>query len=483
MRPFYPRTSGLGLALAVALMLSPAAHASNLVIHGPASTTGARARAAQQRAQLLAGAPATEALHVSQVPAPSATPVWLVGGESSQRCTAAPRTVDQVEDALDQAIEALDALDDATAQGHFDTAHAGFICLDELVDTPTVWRYHFHRGVLDFNKGDRDAAQHHFVQAVLADPAARWDDAYNPDAHQVFLAAREQVLMTGSTHLEIHDPEAAATEVRVDGAVASATGEAIPLIEGSHLLQYVSRAGDVETVEVVVSGERPAALLSRGGLDAAILAGEDATGLRAQGAAEALAALGEARGADRIHVAADSQPERLHTFDVAAGGFVPSPEPVGADRWRRRPGPRVGIAVGGGVLAQPVAQRASRGTFGALHVGVEVRLVRGLALDLAATLGLGSFVDQAAVMEGQTNVVPLLGFGARYAFGYGVVRPYAALRFALRPNEAIGTDVGAVAAGGVVVLPHGPLRVQIEVHGGWAGMPHVAATAGAGIAF
>ena len=468
--------------LSIALLASPSvATGADLVVHGPASPTDQRARAALHRARLLAGSTSAEALHVSQVPAPAASAVWLVGGVRSEMCTASPRSVEQVEATLTQAIESLDALDDVTSERLFGDARAGFICLQELVDTHTVWRYHFHRGVLAFNQSDGDAALMHFVHAVLADPDARWDTNYNPDGQQVFLSAREQVLMTGASRLEIHDPDAAAVEIRVDGAVVTAGGEQVALIEGPHLIQYITRAGDVVTVEVEVTENAPAALLSRGGLDAAILAGTEASGMAAVGAASALAALAQARGVERVIVAPDSQPERVFTF--VGQQFVEPPAPVGADRWRQRPGPHLGIAAGGGFLAQASPERGSVDTLAALHLGVEIRIVRGLSVDLAGTIGFASFKEQAVVLSDRTNVVPLLGFGLRYAFGYAVARPYIGARMLVRPNETRGTGIGGALAGGLVLLPHGPFRLQLEVHGGWSGFPHVALAVAAGLGF
>jgi len=470
------------VSLVVGLLMPPSTSwGADLVVHGPTAATAQRSRAALQRARLLAGSNAVEALHVSQVPAPFGTAVWIQGGVRSETCAASPRSVEEVEASLTQAIEALDALDDEAAERLFDDARAGFVCLEELVDTHTVWRYHFHRGVMAFNQSDSDAALRHFVHAVLADPDARWDTNYNPDGQQVFLSAREQVLMSGTSRLEIHDPNGAAVEIRLDGEVVTGGGVSVALTAGPHLIQYVTLGGDVVTAEVEVAEDAPAALLSRGGLDTAILAGPGAPGLAADGAAAALAALADSRGAQRVVVVPDGQPETVHTFE--GGRFVEPPAPVGADRWRRRPGPRLGIAAGGGFLAQPSPERGSGDTFGALHIGVEIRLVRGLAVDLAGTIGLASFDPQAEALAGQTNVVPLLGFGLRYAFGYAVVRPYVGVRGLVRPNQALSANAGVAAAGGFVVLPHGPLRFQLEVHGGWSGFPHVAMVACVGVGF
>ncbi len=459
------------------------AQAADLVVHGPASPSDARARAALVRARSFASSSATDAIHVSEVPAPSAAAVWVVGGVRSEACAGRGWTVAEVEAALTQAIDALDALDDDSARGHFDDARAGFVCLSELVDTATVWRYHFHRGVLAFNEGDADGAQRHFVDAVLADSESRWDTNYSPDAQQIFLAAREQVLMSGVSRLEVHDPDGAAVEIRVDGeAVEPGSGQR-SLTAGPHLVQYRTRSDTVHSVELEVSAEQPAALLGRGGLDRAILAGDSAPGISLQGAQEALAALAAARGVDRVIVAADTQPDRVHTFVAEQGAFVAPPPAAGADRWRLRPGPRLGLAVGGGLVAQRSDERGSRGTLGAIHLGVEIRLVAGLAVDLAATLGVAPFAAAATSLGDATNVVPLIGAGLRYAFGYRIVRPYIGARAVLRPNEQRPMQVGAAAAGGVVLLPHGPLRIQVELSGGWAGIPHVAATAAAGVAF
>jgi hypothetical protein len=470
------------LALLLALLCVPA-QAADLVVHGPASPSDARARAALARGRSFAGSTATDAIHVSEVPAPSAAAVWVVGGVRSDVCSGKSWSVAEVEAEVNQAIDALDGLDDETARGHFDDARAGFVCLSELVDTETVWLYHFHRGVLAFNEGDADGAQRHFVDAVLADPESRWDTNYSPDAQQIFLAAREHVLMSGVSRLEIHDPDGAAVEVRVDGETVESGSGQRALTAGPHLVQYRTRSDKVHSVELEVSAEQPAALLGRGGLDSAILAGVLAPGLSLQGAQEALAALAAARGVERVIVAADTQPDRVHTFVAETGAFVIPPPAVGADRWRLRPGPRVGLALGGGVLLQRSDERGSRGTLGAIHLGVEIRIVAGLAVDLAATLGAGSFADDATSLASGTNVVPLIGVGLRYAFGYRIVRPYIGARAVLRPNEQRPLQVGAAAAGGVVVLPHGPLRIQVELSGGWAGIPHFGVTAAAGVAF
>jgi len=476
-----PRTAIL-LTLLLSLVPLPA-FAADLVVHGPASGSDGRARSALARARAFSDSTASDALHVSEVPAPSAAAVWVVGGVRSDVCAGAPWTVEQVEAELTRAVGSLDELDDETARRHFDDARAGFVCLSELVDTATVWRYHFHRGLLAFNVGDTDGAQRHFVDAVLADDGARWDTDYSPEAQQIFLAAREQVLMSGVSRLEIHDPDGAAVEIRVDGEIVDLGVGERALTAGPHLVQYLTRGGKVHSVELEVSADLPAALLGRGGLDAAILAGPGAPGLSLQGALEALGTLAAARGVDRVFVAPDTQPERVHAFYAAKGGYVEPPEATGGDRWRKRPGPRLGLAVGGGLLVQRTDERASRDTLGALHIGVEVRIVHGLALDLAATLGLGTFVDEAEVLADATNVVPLVGLGLRYAFGYRVVRPYVGVRALLRPNEHRPLQAGVAAAGGLVALPHGPLRLQIEVSGGWAGLPHLAVIAAAGLAF
>ena len=471
-----------GLVLFLVAFLTPfAALAEELVVHGPASPSSQRTRAAIARVRAFADSTATDAVHVSEVPAPSAAAVWVVGGVRNEICAGASWTVTQVEQEITCAIESLDALDDEAAREHFDDARAGFICLSELVDTATVWRYHFHHGILAFNEGDADGAQRHFVNAVLADPESRWDTDYSPDAQQVFLAAREQVLMSGVSRLEIHDPDGAAVEVRVDGKPFEAGAGQRDLTAGPHLVQYMTRSETVHSVELEVSADLPAALLGRGGLDAAILAGADAPGLSLLGAQEALASLAAARGVDRVLVAPDTQVDRVHTFEN--GHFVPPAAPVGADRWRLRPGPRIGIAAGGGVLAQGADERGSRNALAALHVGVEIRLVHGLAVDLAATVGLGTFTPDAEALAGATNVVPLVGLGLRYAFGYRIVRPYVGVRAVIRPNEQRPLGAGAALAGGVVVLPHGPLRLQVELSGGWAGLPHLTAAAAAGVAF
>ena len=117
-----------------------------------------------------------------------------------------------------------------------------------------------------------------------------------------------------------------------------------------------------------------------------------------------------------------------------------------------------------------------------IHVGLTARLVSGLGVDLALGLGLAPFAAGADAIDGDLNLLLQIGLGPRYTFGYQVVRPFVGARFLLRPNQVGQADLGAAGAGGIVILPYGPLRVQFELAGGWAGAPLLAACVGAGVA-
>ncbi len=482
-------------ALVVGLLLSPEGAAAKpgkpLLIYGPGMPgEEAEADARTAGARFLRGARRSgPALHVSQVPFFGPAPLWAVGDLSVRPCSAAARDTAEIRELVELGKEQTDLLEQVEADETFHSAWLALECADDFVARDLLYEVHFYSGLSAYVAGDPVKAEASFVQAVATDPRRVFDAGYPPEIEALYDSARRRRDEGGKARLHIRDPERGMTAVWLDGR--SVTGEdAVGLAQGDHLLQYRTRFDTFTSMQLRVTGEGRAALVSREGLVEALMdPGEDAVAEVI--ARAALAGLAEARELPSVVVVRRGDPPTVVRFDPESASLQLDAVGEGStDRVSPHPR-RVALSVSGGWLFYPAPEVApASASYGSLGLQGEVPIVAGLALDLGLWLALRGAGEWGG--SRWMYLLPSLRSGLHVNLATGSVRPYVGGAFHLaihRTEDRWGDAVGArPAPGGVGILgiafeATDHLRFHADLHGGYGGAPILQVSLGAGLRF
>ncbi len=460
--------SGLRITTCVLLLLAVAPRAgatgaNAILIYGPESAT----LETQVKARNLLGStvapedmPAST-IHILDLPFPSPDPVWIAGDARVVPCTDPAAEETDLAALLAEAVDHIDALDYEAGKRVLDRAITVLPCASQPVDRTVLIDLFYFRGIAAFHMGDRDGARQSFRHALAIDRHKTWDTNYPPEPQQVFLLAKEDTVELDRVDIGHDIRDADISSFTFDGVQYPADSPGLlQVLPGMHLVQY--RAGDAaysRLVEVRVDGAT--ALVTRRGLTAAVMSGPSSQGVL-PAARASLRALVQGRNLDRAYVVilGDDDHGRLYQYDesytTVAADVVYTPPAASSDGAATDEGsagedaavegdgtadaPRADVSPdavvareggaydtrGGITLGVAGICRAHDATYACFSLRGQVRLVRGLELDIGVGLNLTRYEDAARDL---TVVMPTLRPGLRYRFGAARFRPYVGLAF------------------------------------------------------
>ena len=245
---------------------------------------------------------ATRVVRLDEIPFPEEHPLWVLGGEQDKLCgvgVASPRWAE----VIDAGRLQLDTLETAAAKTTFDEALDNLACADSIVEREILGALYMLRGLAQFYEGGEASARQDFKRAVTVNPGIEWDDSYPPEPMQVYLKAREDIYLQGRGRVEAVFLPGEVLQVVVDGqSVAAGQPGGLDVNPGYHLLQYMMPDQTLVSRVTFIEGGVTRLLVSRAGLENAILVG----GSQPDNAPVARALLQELASdwvADRIYVA------------------------------------------------------------------------------------------------------------------------------------------------------------------------------------
>lgn len=125
-------------------------------------------------------------------------------------------------------------------------------CVTEVVPREVLSRIYLYRGVVAFNQGDEAGASAAFRQAVTVDRSSRWDERFGQRPREIFIEAKEAVLLAPKETVKI--PElVAGVLVYIDSEPYDA-GSPVQLAPGEHFMQLRSTDGSLSGTRFRVTG-------------------------------------------------------------------------------------------------------------------------------------------------------------------------------------------------------------------------------------
>ena len=210
---------------------------------------------------------------IDEIPFPMGDPLWVLGGESDTLCSSGEPSPDWAA-AIDTAREQLDGLETEAAQTTLDDALGQLACTDTVVEREVLGNLYILRGLARFYEERSEAARQDFRRAVTVNPSIEWDAAYPPEPQQVYLKAREDIYLPGRGRVEAVFLSGEVLQVIVDGqSVAAGEPDGLDVHPGYHLLQYLMPDQTLMSRVTYVEGGETRLLVSRAGLERAILLG------------------------------------------------------------------------------------------------------------------------------------------------------------------------------------------------------------------
>ncbi len=445
------------------------APSSRLMLYGPGTDDTARlvAETLLVRMDRLAALP-EQTLAAAQAVPPMPPGGMLIGGDVLvQRCAGEPVAADAWLEVVDRGRSLFTDLEYEAALEAFREAEDLLPCLVGLLPAGSLSDLYFTSGLAAFYVEGPAEAREAFAHALSADPTRPWDDRYPPAPQQVFLDAGKEVLHAPPRPLVVLDPGGAIQHLRVDGADRDPAGVGVAeLAPGTHLAQWALADGAVHSalVEIVPGGQL--VLLTREGyLDAVLDGGRDAALGRV--VAPRLTQLAVDHGADRLVIVRTGDGAQVSLFDPARQTFeITERERFrnSVEEQRRRWGPRGGLSLGGGFLTIIAPGDDWDFQYGALTVNGEFRIIAGLYVDIAATVGL----RRGEIERDSIVVLPSSRMGVKYAPVLRSLRPFFGIAGQTtvygRDDVALG---GGLLAGMALEFPRNPsLRMGFEIFGG-----------------
>jgi hypothetical protein len=151
----------------------------------------------------------------------------------AQECQ--PSTNQQLTTLLDQSRNKIYLVKFDEAIEKLNAAEALVPCLTDALNREALSRLFLYRGVASFNKGDEAQAAVNFRQAVAVDRGTRWDERFGQRPREVFIEAKEGVLMAPKGQLRIQELRPRVL-VYIDGE-PSGSGTSMQVPVGRHLMQ------------------------------------------------------------------------------------------------------------------------------------------------------------------------------------------------------------------------------------------------------
>ena len=453
----------------------------------------------------------------------------LGGSAVSIPCAAPPsELVEVVEGQIEIAAlnqlgrKKLEELDTTAALEAFQDADNRIPCLIGFLNRETFWESYFYGGIAAFYAGQQKLAKQWFRQAAAVAPEKEWDSSYPPEPQSTFLSAVQDIVARPKGRVFGDMRGTNYVEVRLDGTQLDLTKAfEVQVNPGLHVIQAVDDRGRWSTWVRKLDEGGTLTFFSATGAEQMLLEGPDGV-LKNLAAADLTRRAQEQRLDDIYLVTIDPDKEeatavfafspefqlwkRLETSE--SGEIRTSTEAVEKD-------PAAASAAGPELTPQEKRKAAflreadyrSSATFGFKYfslwrcteeeagddgkcpgrnpsggfarqndyigglVQIDVRLYKGLNLDIRFGATIADFTDGGTVM-------PEFGAGFRYRFLQGVLQPYLGgsvdLLFGttttntVNPSEdnEVAVYVGPIFYGGLdIEFPDG-FRISIEGGGG-----------------
>lgn len=361
-------TTRLTLLLAAALIPLGAAAEGTLLVYGPDVEGGAAGAIREAERVFGATVDAAAVIELDQIEPPYPELLVPFGAAEVLRCPGQPTAVADIRQTTQLGMSSLDELDYPQASTHLEAAWNGTRCANAFLDREELVELPLMLGILAHYQGDKDDAYDWFARALAIDPDLAWDNAYPPDAQQVFNNALAETLRNEAASMITVPDRKAVSELRVDGAVVDPLAPQVTFKPGVHLLQWRNADGDVQSLAVAAATDSPMVLLSARQLRNAILAGPSGGDIQ-PAVIDRLAVLASARDAADVIVVGGNVPYRFvassSAMETPRGGRAVS---AGSGPTRKKVSPAgpvligagaatlgAGLAVGLGSYAQGVA--------------------------------------------------------------------------------------------------------------------------------
>jgi hypothetical protein len=289
--------------LLVLLLLVPSVStaADALVVFGPIDADPKMKDQAMNQAERAFGVNATQAMQVNLIPQASPEALNLYGPSEVVRCPSQPLPVAELRASTRRGMGQVDELEYDAATTTLETSWRDLPCSDGFLDAQEIADLTMTLGILAHYEGKKREASAWFKRTLAVRPDQPWNNAYPPDAQQLFNSALSEVLRAGDATVSVQPDPSAITEVRVDGATIDPIANVTQVKPGQHLIQWRTPAGRIQSISVISESKQNTVLLSERGLHEAILAGSAAKE-SLPAVIERLTALAEAKGVDEIVV-------------------------------------------------------------------------------------------------------------------------------------------------------------------------------------
>lgn len=125
-------------------------------------------------------------------------------------------------------------------------------CVTEVIPRDVLSRIYLYRGVVAFNQGDEAAASAAFRQAVTVDRSSRWDERFGQRPREIFIEAKEAVLLAPKEAVKI--PEVVAGVLVYIDSEPYDGGSSVQLAPGEHFMQLRGTDGSLTGTLFRVTG-------------------------------------------------------------------------------------------------------------------------------------------------------------------------------------------------------------------------------------
>ncbi|MCP4867466.1 MAG: hypothetical protein GY898_01955 [Proteobacteria bacterium] len=423
---------------------------------------------------------------------------------------------DEIDGLLQLGRKVLDDFDAPRALELFQLADARIPCQTTFLSQDTLYRTYFYAGIAAHFAQQTKASASWFRQAAAVDADRDWDPSFGPEPQSTFLSSVQDVVARpkGRTFGDMRATNY--VEVRLDGEPLDLTkpfeGRVHP---GVHLIQAVDDKGRWSTFVRQIDEGATLTFFSAAGAESLVLDGPDGV-LKGLAAGTLTKRAEEERLTEIYIVALDTNaaaPPRVYGYtpdikqwarlEKSSTGEIKTttetaevttvedaetemtPEERTRHAFLRDPDYRSSATFGfkfsqwslcsaadttrsgDGTTRCPDGREQIKNYLGGI-IGIDIRLVQGLNLDLR-------FGAQTTDFKVGGNVLPEFGAGFRYRFLQGVIQPFVAIAGQMffstfRPSEFEGDSVrvygGLVGYGGVdFEFPDG-FRLGIDAGGG-----------------
>jgi len=448
---------------------------------------------------------------------------FRIGGSSERLACSAPPPEETLPESAASEIEGLlqlgqTAMDDLEAERALqilETALDRIPCQQVFVSRDSLYRAYFYAGIAAFFAQKPNKASSYFRLAAAIDPERDWDPVFGPGPQSTFLSAVQRVVASPQGRVFGDMRATNYVEVRIDGERLDLDRSfETRLRPGVHVIQAVDEAGTWATFVHKVDEGATLTLFSATGLERTILEGPDGV-LKGIAAAELthradaerlleiyLVTLEPSGSASRVvrftpEIKQWARLEKLETGEIktttetAEIQEVEPPELTPKQRAKKallRDADYRSSATFGFKIFQiflcPASEavdvdgekhcttdqfsREREATYIGGLVGIDVRLIKGLALDFR----FGSTVTD---LQTGGTLMPELGVGVRYRFLTGVLQPYVAIaadilfgtiRESFFATDRVTVFGGLIGYGGLDIEFADGFRLTLEGGGG-----------------